>query len=201
MRASGPLPDAFAIDPSFTSFSTPALEISTAATSPWPVRRRPVACQRPTRHPRLTIWGRLRADAHILPAAARQHHKHLKGANMLERLDEEIRVPPASSQSSTTPGFACAWSACLPSKPAKAAGRPTATSTAPGGLPAADPPSAPYHLGENFEQTLTYFRLPRQHHKHLKGANMLERLDEEIRVPPASSQSSTTRGFACAWSA
>jgi transposase-like protein len=30
-------------------------------------------------------------------------------------------------------------------------------------------------------QTLTFFRLPRQHHKHLKSTNMLERLNEEIR--------------------
>ena len=34
---------------------------------------------------------------------------------------------------------------------------------------------------DNIEQTLTFFRLPRQHHKHLKSTNMLERLNEEIR--------------------
>ena len=34
---------------------------------------------------------------------------------------------------------------------------------------------------ENIEQTLTFFRLPRQHHKHLKSTNMIERLNEEIR--------------------
>jgi putative transposase len=34
---------------------------------------------------------------------------------------------------------------------------------------------------ESIEQTLTFFRLPRQHHKHLKSTNMLERLNEEIR--------------------
>lgn len=34
---------------------------------------------------------------------------------------------------------------------------------------------------ETIEQTLTFFRLPRQHHKHLKSTNMLERLNEEIR--------------------
>jgi len=34
---------------------------------------------------------------------------------------------------------------------------------------------------ENIEQTLTFFRLPRQHHKHLKRINMLERLNEEMR--------------------
>ncbi|CDM61214.1 Transposase for insertion sequence element ISRM5 (plasmid) [Rhizobium favelukesii] len=34
---------------------------------------------------------------------------------------------------------------------------------------------------ETIEQTLTFLRLPRQHHKHLKSTNMLERLNEEIR--------------------
>jgi putative transposase len=34
---------------------------------------------------------------------------------------------------------------------------------------------------ENIEETFTFFRLPRQHHKHLKSTNMLERLNEEIR--------------------
>ncbi len=33
---------------------------------------------------------------------------------------------------------------------------------------------------ETIERTLTFFRLPRQHHKHLKSTNMLERLNEEI---------------------
>jgi putative transposase len=33
----------------------------------------------------------------------------------------------------------------------------------------------------NIEQTLTFYRLPREHHKHLKSTNMLERLNEEIR--------------------
>jgi transposase-like protein len=30
-------------------------------------------------------------------------------------------------------------------------------------------------------ETLTFYRLPRQHHKHLKSTNLLERLNEEIR--------------------
>jgi putative transposase len=34
---------------------------------------------------------------------------------------------------------------------------------------------------ENIEETFTFFRLPRQHHKHMKSTNMLERLNEEIR--------------------
>jgi len=34
---------------------------------------------------------------------------------------------------------------------------------------------------ENIEETLSFYRLPRQHHKHLKSTNMLERLNEEIR--------------------
>ena len=34
---------------------------------------------------------------------------------------------------------------------------------------------------ETIEETLTFYRLPLQHHKHLKSTNMLERLNEEIR--------------------
>ena len=33
------------------------------------------------------------------------------------------------------------------------------------------------HIGE----TLTFYRLPRQHHKHMKSTNLLERLNEEIK--------------------
>ena len=33
----------------------------------------------------------------------------------------------------------------------------------------------------NIGQTLNFYRLPRQHHKHLKSTNMLERLNEEIK--------------------
>ena len=41
---------------------------------------------------------------------------------------------------------------------------------------------APGRLGRgDVEETLTFYRLPRQHHKHLKSTNMLERLNEEIR--------------------
>jgi len=34
---------------------------------------------------------------------------------------------------------------------------------------------------DNIEKTLSFYRLPRQHHKHLKSTNMLERLNEEIK--------------------
>jgi putative transposase len=34
---------------------------------------------------------------------------------------------------------------------------------------------------ENIEETLTFYRLPLGHHKHLKSTNMLERLNEEIK--------------------
>lgn len=34
---------------------------------------------------------------------------------------------------------------------------------------------------EAIEETFTFYRLPRQHHKHLKSTNMLERLNEEIK--------------------
>jgi putative transposase len=34
---------------------------------------------------------------------------------------------------------------------------------------------------ENIEETLTYYRLPLSHHKHMKSTNMLERLNQEIK--------------------
>ena len=34
---------------------------------------------------------------------------------------------------------------------------------------------------ENIEETFSFYRLPLQHHKHLKSSNMLERLNEEIK--------------------
>jgi putative transposase len=34
---------------------------------------------------------------------------------------------------------------------------------------------------EHIEETLTFYRLPRQHHKHLKSTNLLERLNEAIK--------------------
>jgi putative transposase len=34
---------------------------------------------------------------------------------------------------------------------------------------------------DNIEETLSFYKLPLQHHKHLKSTNMLERLNEEIK--------------------
>jgi putative transposase len=34
---------------------------------------------------------------------------------------------------------------------------------------------------DNIEETLVYYRLPIQHHKHLKSTNMLERLNQELK--------------------
>jgi putative transposase len=34
---------------------------------------------------------------------------------------------------------------------------------------------------ENIGETLSFYRLPRQHHRHLKSSNMLERFNEELR--------------------
>ncbi len=34
---------------------------------------------------------------------------------------------------------------------------------------------------EAIEETFTFYRLPRQHHKHLKSTNMLKRLNEKIK--------------------
>lgn len=37
------------------------------------------------------------------------------------------------------------------------------------------------HVEANIEETLTFYRLPQGHHKHMKITNMLERLNEEIK--------------------
>jgi transposase-like protein len=50
---------------------------------------------------------------------------------------------------------------------------------------------------ENIEETLTYFRLPLAHRKHMKSTNMLERLNEEISGALTSSESSPTPKAAC----
>ena len=34
---------------------------------------------------------------------------------------------------------------------------------------------------ENIEETLTYYRLPLPHHKHMKSTNMLERFNQELK--------------------
>jgi putative transposase len=34
---------------------------------------------------------------------------------------------------------------------------------------------------ENIEETFTFYQLSREHHKHLKSTNMLERLNQEIK--------------------
>jgi putative transposase len=34
---------------------------------------------------------------------------------------------------------------------------------------------------ENIEETFAFYRLPRQHHKHIRSTNMLERINEEIK--------------------
>jgi transposase-like protein len=34
---------------------------------------------------------------------------------------------------------------------------------------------------DNIESTLSFYRLPREHHKHLKSTNMLERLNQELK--------------------
>jgi transposase-like protein len=36
-------------------------------------------------------------------------------------------------------------------------------------------------LEDNIEETLTYFRLPLVHRKHMKSTSMLERLNQEIK--------------------
>ena len=36
-------------------------------------------------------------------------------------------------------------------------------------------------VDENIEETLTYYRLPLAHHKHMKSTNMLERFNQELK--------------------
>ena len=43
------------------------------------------------------------------------------------------------------------------------------------------PPALCTWVEENIEETLTYYRLPLPHHKHMKSTNMLERLNQEIK--------------------
>ena len=43
------------------------------------------------------------------------------------------------------------------------------------------PQARPLGRGNDRGNPLTLYRLPRQHHKHLKSTNMLERLNEEIQ--------------------
>lgn len=34
---------------------------------------------------------------------------------------------------------------------------------------------------ENISETLSFYRLPLQHHKHMKSINLLERMNQEIK--------------------
>src|SRR3712207_3465402 len=45
----------------------------------------------------------------------------------------------------------------------------------------ASTPSCANWAEGNIEETLSFYRLPLAHHKHLKSTNMLERLNEEIK--------------------
>lgn len=39
-------------------------------------------------------------------------------------------------------------------------------------------------INKSLDEALTFYRLPRQHHKHMKSTNMLEWLNEEIKRRP-----------------
>ena len=36
-------------------------------------------------------------------------------------------------------------------------------------------------MENNIEETWTFYRLPHEHHKHLKSTNMLERINQELK--------------------
>jgi putative transposase len=42
-------------------------------------------------------------------------------------------------------------------------------------------PKLCHWVEDNIEETLTYYRLPLAHHKHMKSTNMLERLNQELK--------------------
>ncbi len=42
-------------------------------------------------------------------------------------------------------------------------------------------PKLCHWVENNIEERLRFYRLPRQHHKHMKSTNMLERLNEDIK--------------------
>lgn len=42
-------------------------------------------------------------------------------------------------------------------------------------------PKLCHWVEESIEETLTFYRLPREHHKHLKSTNLLERFNEELK--------------------
>jgi hypothetical protein len=50
---------------------------------------------------------------------------------------------------------------------------------------------------EHIEEALTFYRLPRQHHKHLKSTNLLERLTRRSSGGPTWCASSRTPRAAC----
>ena len=60
---------------------------------------------------------------------------------------------------------------------------PRCAATSPPGSPngRANTRSCTGWVEENIEETLTFYRLPRPHHKHMKSTNMLERLNQEIK--------------------
>jgi len=54
---------------------------------------------------------------------------------------------------------------------------------------------------EHIEETLSFYRLPRQHHRHLKSTNLLERLNEEIKRRTHVVRIFPNTQAACGWSA
>ena len=80
------------------------------------------------KYPALTDWVEDKiATTGTFYRLPRQHHKHLKSTNMLERLNEEIRRRTRVVRISRTATAASAWSAPSPSGRTRTGSRPTAT--------------------------------------------------------------------------
>jgi putative transposase len=52
---------------------------------------------------------------------------------------------------------------------------------------------------ENIEETLTYYRLPLLHHKHMKSTNMLEGLNQEIKRRTHVARIFPNSASVCGW--
>jgi putative transposase len=58
---------------------------------------------------------------------------------------------------------------------------PRCGATSRNGWPSGKYPRLCNWVEDNIEETLTYYRLPLPHHKHMKSTNMLERLNQELK--------------------
>ena len=96
-------------------------------------------------------------------------------ATLLRAFPAECAGPPAAQGRTTIACKSCAGSTTGASSPRCGATSPHGCQVAGKYARLCD------WVEENIEETLTYYRLPLPHHKHMKSTNMLERLNQEIK--------------------